>query len=90
MWCGMMMISGAGSCREQDPPCSVADGSCLPAEGHEQSQDKADCIYTNIDLPQTEPPSQLSSQSLASFAPQHLICQHPKEAAAIEQHSYQP
>jgi hypothetical protein len=46
-------------------------------------------IYTNIELPQAELPSTVVAVARL-IVTHHLICQHSKEAAAIEQHSHQP
>jgi hypothetical protein len=79
---------GLAALERQDPP------RVMPmAQGHEQSQDKADCssVYTNTELHTS---SQTALPTVAAVAclivTRHLICQHPKEAAAIEQLSYQP
>jgi hypothetical protein len=61
-----MMQSGAGLAA-QDPPDGMAV-AWLEATSN-QSQDKADCIYTNIELPQADLPSQSSSQSRTSLSP---------------------
>jgi hypothetical protein len=61
-----MMQSGAGACRAREARSTRWHGSCLP-QGHEQSQDKADCTYTNIELPQADLSSQSLSQSHVSL-----------------------